>query len=70
MKAMMQLNEAVNGGIDFMKTNDQTIKTFIKSIKFEEPPQSNLVIKKGVIKRDTGTFGSFKDSTAILTRDK
>ena len=42
----------------------------IKKIVFEAAPESNLVIKKSVIKRESGAFSIFKDSTAVLTRDK
>ena len=46
------------------------IKSFLKSIEFEEPPESDLIVKKSIVKREAGAFGTFKDSTAVLTRDK
>lgn len=46
------------------------IKNFIKGIEFEEPPQTNLIVKKSIVKRDAGVLNSNKDSTGVLTRDK
>lgn len=46
------------------------IKNFIKSVEFEAPPESNLIIKKSIVKRDAGVLNSNKESTAVLTRDK
>lgn len=34
------------------------------------PPESNLVVKKTIVKREKGAFSRFKDATAVLTRDK
>lgn len=46
------------------------IKNFIKSVEFDNPPESNLIVKKSIVKRDAGVMNSNKDSTAVLTRDK
>lgn len=67
---MIQLNDIVDGKVDFMQTDDEKIKKFIGSVNFEDPPESNLVVKKTIVKREAGSFGKFKDSTAVLTRDK
>jgi hypothetical protein len=34
------------------------------------PPSSTLIVIKGVLKRDPGTFSSWKDSHAVVSRDK
>jgi hypothetical protein len=36
---------------------------------FDDAPDSKLILKKGIIKRDGGTLKSFKEATAILTKD-
>ena len=56
-------------GIDFMKATDADIKNLIKKSDFEAAPESNLVVKKTIIKRESGAFSKFKEATAILTRD-
>lgn len=66
----MQLNDIADSNIDFMNTTDGDIKNMIKKIDFDAPPESNLIIKKSIIKSEAGTFSKFKDTTAVLTRDK
>lgn len=46
------------------------IKDFMNEIKFDPAPDSNLIVKKSILKREAGAFNAFKDSTAVLTRDK
>ncbi|CDW71523.1 UNKNOWN [Stylonychia lemnae] len=70
LKSMIQLNEICKANIDFINATDDMIKNFIKSVEFEAPPESNLIIKKSIVKRDAGVLNSNKDSTAVLTRDK
>jgi hypothetical protein len=53
-----------------MSATDDDIKSLIKKVEFEETPESNLIIKKTTLKRDKGPFSKYKDSTAVLTRDK
>jgi hypothetical protein len=70
LKQLMQLNDMFGCGVDFMSATDDEIKSLIKKVTFEEAPESNLIIKKSNVKRDKGPFSKFKDSTAVLTRDK
>ena len=70
LKSMIQLNEICQTNIDFINATDDQIKNFIKYVEFEDPPESNLIVKKGLVKRDAGVLNSNKDSTAVLTRDK
>jgi hypothetical protein len=56
--------------IDFYKADEQIIKDFLNSIKFNMNPESNLIVKKSILKKETGAFKGFKEATAILTRDK
>lgn len=67
---MYLLNEINDGGVDFNKPTDAEIKDLIKKIDFEPAPESNLVVKSTILKRDCGPFKKFKEATAILTRDK
>lgn len=67
---MIQLNEICNTNIDFIKASDDDIKGFLKGVEFTEVPQSDLIIKKSIVKRDAGVMNSNKDSTAVLTKDK
>jgi len=60
----------VGGSIDFNDVSEAKIKQFLEGIKFDEPPESKLVVKKGLLKRDGGAFSNFKDCTALLTKDK
>ena len=60
----------VGANIDFPNATDADIKELIKKVEFEEAPETNLVVKKGLIKRESGLFSQFKDATAVLTRDK
>jgi hypothetical protein len=64
------LNELHDGGLDFGTATDGDIKNLLKKIEFDKPPESNLVLKSTIIKREAGPFSSFKDATAVLTRDK
>eukprot|EP00347_Sterkiella_histriomuscorum_P012073 403369992 len=69
LKSMIQLNEICNTNIDFINATDDQIKEFINSVEFEKAPESNLIVKKGIVKRDAGVLNSNKDSTAVFTRD-
>ena len=46
------------------------IKNFLNSVKFKPNPESNLVIKKSILKKEAGTFKGMKEATAVFTRDK
>ena len=70
LKSMIQLNEICNTNIDFIKASDDDIKGFLKGVEFIDVPQSDLIIKKSIVKRDAGVMNSNKDSTAVLTKDK
>lgn len=70
LKQLMSLNDLCGGEVNFMKANDEDIKNLIKKVDFEAAPESNLVVKKSIMKRESGAFNRFKDATAILTRDK
>lgn len=70
LKSMIQLNEICNTNIDFIKASDDDIKGFLKGVEFTDVPQSDLIIKKSIVKRDAGVMNSNKDSTAVLTKDK
>lgn len=70
LKALMQLNQQNNGKIDFMNADEQEVKQFINGLQFDQPPESNLIVKKSIIKRESGPFNTFKECTAIFTRDK
>lgn len=52
-----------------MKTTDGDIKNLIKKICIADAPESNLVVKKTIVKRESGAFNKLKDGTAVLTRD-
>ena len=67
---MMQLNDLCHAGIDFINANNDDIKSLIKKVQINNPPESNLVVKKAIVKREKGAFARFKDATAVLTRDK
>ncbi len=67
---MIQLNEICNTNIDFLKATDEDIQAFLKGVEFTDVPQSDLIIKKSIVKRETGVLNSNKDSTAVLTKDK
>lgn len=69
LKSMIQLNEICSANINFINATDEQIQNFLKSVEFEDPPQSNLIVKKSIVKRDAGVMNSNKDSTAVLTRD-
>ena len=60
----------MGGDMDFLKAEEKDIIEFIRSIAFDPHPDSNLIVRKGILKRDGGTFKSFKESTVLLTRDK
>jgi|LauGreDrversion4_2_1035121.scaffolds.fasta_scaffold253747_2 hypothetical protein len=66
----MSLNDICGAGIDFMNTTDADIKNLLKIVEFDPAPESNLILKKSIIKREAGAFNRFKDATAVLTRDK
>jgi hypothetical protein len=70
LRCLYLLNELNDGGLDFETATDADVKTLLKKIEFEQPPESNLVIKSTIIKREAGLLNSFKDATAVLTRDK
>jgi hypothetical protein len=70
LRALMQINDICGAGLDFISTTDDDIKALIKKVEFEAAPESNLVVKKSIIKRESGAFARFKDATAVLTRDK
>jgi hypothetical protein len=65
----MQLNDICGARVDFMKATDEDIKNLIKKVEFESAPESNLILKKSIVKRESGAFSRFKDATAVLTRD-
>ena len=67
---MMQLNKELDLKLDFLKADDKSVRDFINSVIFEAAPESNLVVKKSIVKRESGAFNTLKDSTAVLTRDK
>lgn len=52
-----------------MKATDEDIKNLIKKVEFEQAPESKLIVKQSIMKRESGAFARFKDATAILTRD-
>jgi len=70
LKQLIQINDLYGGGVDFMKATDEDIKNLIKKVEFEKAPESNLIVKQSIMKRESGAFARFKDATAILTRDK
>jgi len=70
LRYLVQLDGLVGANVDFPNAMDADIKELIKMVEFEGAPETNLVIKKGLIKRDSGLFSQFKDATAVLTRDK
>lgn len=70
LKLLMSLNDLCGGDVNFMKATDEDIKNLIKKVDFEAAPESNLIVKKSIMKRESGAFARFKDATAILTRDK
>lgn len=70
LRTLMQINDICGAGLDFTSTTDDDIKALIKMVEFETAPESNLVVKKSIIKRESGAFARFKDATAVLTRDK
>lgn len=53
-----------------MNADEQVIKDFLSVIKFDPAPESNLIVKKSILKREAGAFNILKDSTAVFTRDK
>lgn len=69
LRHLYVLNEFNEGGVDFTTATNADIKTLLKKIEFEQPPESNLVVKSTIIKREAGLLNSFKDATAVLTRD-
>ncbi len=42
--------------VDFGSASDADIKLLVKSVDFEAAPQSNLVVKTSIVKRDAGVF--------------
>jgi len=34
------------------------------------PPESDLITRKGILKRDPGKLSKFKDATALITKDR
>jgi hypothetical protein len=52
----VQLDGIVGANVDFQHATDADIKELIKKVEFEEATETNLVIKKGVIKRESGLF--------------
>lgn len=60
----------MKGSIDFLKADESEIKKFITDLKFDPAPDSNLIVKKSILKREGGAFGGMKESTALFTRDK
>jgi hypothetical protein len=69
LRSLMQLAQACRAGIDFNTVDDLQIKKFIQEMGFDEPPESSLIQKKGIMKRDSGMLGGFKECTVVLTRD-
>ena len=49
---MIQLNEICGSNINFINATDDQIQNFLKSVEFEEPPSSNLIVKKSIVKRE------------------
>ena len=70
LKCLLQLNEINHFELDFHTATDADIKNLIKKVEFGPAPESNLIVKKTIVKRESGAFSIFKDATAILTRDK
>jgi len=52
-----------------MNAKDEDIKNLIKKVDFELAPESNLILKRSILKRESGAFLRFKDATAVITRD-
>lgn len=52
-----------------MNTDENQVKALLMNITFPGAPDSRLIWKKGILKRDGGTLSSFKEATAILTKD-
>ena len=70
LKLLIQLNDLCGSEVNLMTAKDEDIKNLIKKCDFEPAPESNLIVKKSIVKRESGAFARFKDATAILTRDK
>ena len=70
LRFLYQLNGLIDGGVDWNNASDADIKNLIKKVDFDPAPESNLVLKTSIIKRESGVFSQFKEATAVLTRDK
>ena len=70
LKYLIQLNDIGEGNVEFINACDGDIKNLIKSVEFEEAPESSLVVKQSVIKRESGPLFRWKDAVAVLTKDK
>lgn len=70
LRLINSLHDMSSETVDFGTATDADIKNLIKSVNFEVAPQSNLVLKTSIIKREAGVFSQFKEATAVLTRDK
>ena len=56
--------------MNFKEISEAKLKNFIKSVKIEDDaPDSKLVVKKGLLKREKVKLIKFQAATAVLTMD-
>ena len=55
--------------LDFKRVTIDDVTNVLRTVRLEPAPQSNLVIRVGVLKRDPGMLRQWTESTVVVTKD-
>mmetsp|Transcript_3955 Transcript_3955/g.5983 ORF Transcript_3955/g.5983 Transcript_3955/m.5983 type:complete len:286 (+) Transcript_3955:439-1296(+) len=82
-KALSEVSEDLTGVLSADKLLTQDEKPLLENIgegteplevllmwELEKPPRTNLVVKQGVLLRETGVFSDWKECFVVLTQDR
>lgn len=70
MESLIKVKQFLKISFDFENISEARLHAFLESVKIENnAPESQLVLKKSLLKRDGGKFSSLKESTAVLSMD-